>query len=406
MAEIVVTGTGAVTSLGDDVESTWTNLISGASGVGHITHFDASQYEKVPDIAAEVESDPSEWSVVNPRRMGRYTQLAIKAADEALGSANLDPTASEHDSTVVGTSIANSMGGVPELHEYSRSIANGEWVSPRAFLQVLPNLASGYVSIEFDATGPNRASAAACAAGSQSIADAVTDLRAGRADVMIAGGTEAIVTPLIFGLFGGLGGLSKNAEDPTSACRPFDVDRNGTVFGEGSAVLVLETREHAQERGATPLATISGFGMRSDAFHPTKPRKDAEGLTESMRRALADAGREPQEIDHVSSHATGTPIGDEREAKAIRNVFDECPPVTSLKSSIGHLLGGSGAVGAVTAVQSIREGAIPPTVGCENRDEACDIPVVTETAEETVSKVVTNAVGFGGTNCSLVIERA
>lgn len=404
MSDIVVTGIGVITSIGDDTPSTWNNVLSGVSGADHISRFDADEYSRIPDIACEVRTDPSKWSVVNQQKMGRYAQFAVKAADEAMNQAALNPEDSSYESTTVGTSISNAMGGLPEFEEYALSTDSDEWITPKAILNFLPNLASSYVSIKFDAKGPNRASSAACAAGGQSITDAIVDLEAGRADVMLAGGTEGILSPTPLAAFSALRGMTTSTDEPTSACRPFDVDRDGTVLGEGAAVLVLEEREHALDRGATPLATISGFGLSADAHHPAKPIESAAGLVQALEASLKDAGQSPSDIDYVSAHATGTPVGDEHEATGLKKVFDECPPVTSTKPAIGHTLGASGAVEAVLAVKSIEEGMIPPTKNCDKQDEACDVPVVTEAREEEVSTIVSNSLGFGGTNCSLVIE--
>jgi len=402
MSDVVVTGMGLVTPLGDDLPTTWQSVLDGESGAGHISRFDADDYSRIPDIACEVRSDLSEWAVGDSKRMGRYAQFALKATAEAWDQAGLDGT---DESTVVGTSIASAMGGLPEFEELALSVASDEWISPRGMLTYLPNLGSSYVSIEFDATGPNRSSSAACAAGGQSIADAVMDIESGRADVMLAGGTEGALAPTPLAMFAAMRGMTTNTDDPAAACRPFDVDRDGTVLGEGAAVLVLEDREHARERGATPIATLGGFGLSADAHHPTKPIESATGLIDALNAALADADRNPGAVDYVSAHATGTPVGDSHEATGLNDVFDDCPPVVSTKPSTGHLLGASGAVEAVLAVKSIETDTVPPTLNCDQQDDACDVPVVTSTRDRPISVVASNSLGFGGTNCTLLIEQ-
>lgn len=403
MTDVVVTGLGGVTAVGTDFDTTWEALVNGESGAGHISRFDASEYHKVPDVAFEVDADPTEWERSDPRRMGRFAQFAIRAAEEALVDADLPLTGDERESTTVGTSISTSMGGALEYEEYAKKVASRERVSPRSILQYLPNLAAGHVSIEFDADGPNRSQTTACAAGAHSISDAAGDIRAGRADVMLAGGAETF-TPTIVGTFGALRGLSTRDDDPKAACRPFDKDREGTVIGEGSAILVLESREHAEARGATPLATISGVGLSADATHPTKPPEDAAGMQKAVRAALADAGVEPDDVDHVSAHATGTPTGDKHEATGLKAIFDDCPPVTSIKSILGHPYGASGAIESAAVVKTVAEGTIPPTLNCDHQDPDCDIQVVTEALETDVSVAVSNSFGFGGTNGSIVFE--
>lgn len=404
MTDVVVTGIGLVTSLGDDVRTTWAALADGLSGVDRITHFDASEYERVPDHAGEVRSDPTDWSIVDTRTMGRYAQFAVKAAAEALDDAELDPESPEYEPSAVGTSVASAMGGLPEFESYAHTVAADEWITPRAMLTLLPNLASSNVSIQFDARGPNRATSAACAAGSNAIADGVVDIEAGRADVVLAGGAEAVLSPTPIAAFSAMRGTASERTDPAAACRPFDVDRDGTVLGEGAGILVLERREHARERGATPIATIGGYGLSADAHHPAKPVEDAHGLVRALDSALRDAGRDPDAVDYVHAHATGTPVGDEHEAAGLNEVFDSCPPVVSTKSALGHTLGASGAVEAALSVESISRGTIPPTVNCDQRDEACDVPVVTAARDADVSVVASNSLGFGGTNCTLVLE--
>lgn len=405
MTEVVVTGLGAITPLGEDVESTWDGLRADESGASRISNFDISAYPTLPNMACEVDADLAEWDITEPHRMGRYAQFAVIAAQEAIEDADLDLESRSDESSVIGTSIANAGGGFTRAEQAAKNASNGDFVSPRAVLQYLPNMAAGYVSELFGTHGPNRTSSAACAAGGYAIANAVSDIRSGRADVMLAGGTEAPIgaTPMV--MFNSVRGLSTNTEDPTTACRPFDEDRDGILFGEGAGVLVLESAEHARERGATPLAKVTGFGLSADASHPTKPPENAIGMRKAIRAAMADVDRDPEDIDYVNAHATGTPTGDEHESTGLDIVFDDCPPVTSVKGSLGHPLGAAGAVEAIVSVKSIQDGLIPAT-NCENRDEACDVPVVTQPREADVDVVMSESFGFGGTNCAVIIESA
>lgn len=405
MNDVVITGVGTVSPLGEDVESSWETLLHGESGIGHLTNFDPDDYEHLPDLGAEVDADLRECDRVNPRRMGRFTQLAVQAATEAFDDAELVPE-ELGESVVAGTSIATALGGIQEMEQASQDVESGGAPLPRRLLQILPNMGSGFVSIEFGLEGPSRSSSAACAAGSNAIADAVADLRSGRADLMVAGGGEAPLSPLYLTLFDRLNGLSGRVDAPREALRPFDVDRDGTVFGEGSGVMILETRKHARERGARPLAEILGVGLRSDATNPTQPRDDAAGLTNTMRAALSDADLQSDAVDAVVAHATGTPVGDKHEMTALTSVFERCPPVTGIKSSTGHLVGASGAFEAVCAVRSIRENTLAPTRNHTQSESHPEFPVVTRPTDANVETMLTNALGFGGTNCSLLIGTA
>jgi 3-oxoacyl-[acyl-carrier-protein] synthase II len=272
----------------------------------------------------------------------------------------------------------------------------------------MPNLATGFVSIKFNAEGPSRAPCTACAAASQAISDAVDDIRSGRTDVMIAGGTEAPQSdvPPVVGGFGAIRAFTPSDYDdpPEAASRPFDEDRSGFLMSEGTGVLTLESREHAEQREAEILAEITGAGLASDASHPTGPREDAASLSRAISAALADADVEPREVDHVNVHATSTPAGDEHEALALNKAFETVPPVTANKSLIGHTGAACGAIEAAISTLTIANGVIPPTINVDNQDPACDVPVVTERREAPVERVVTNSAGFGGLNASLVIE--
>ncbi|MHC3437771.1 beta-ketoacyl-[acyl-carrier-protein] synthase family protein [Natrialbaceae archaeon A-gly3] len=397
--DVVVTGIGAVTSLGETADRTWDALCAGDSGAGPITRFDPEEAGVRSQVACEVGSGPDD-DRVDDRSMGRYAEFAVAAAAEAIEDAGFDPATPGWDPERVGTSIASALGGFPEIEA-----AAGTRPSPRFLITALANLAAGHVSMCFDARGPNRTPATACAAGTHAIADAVADIQCGRADVVLAGGAEAPISPLGVGSFGTMRALSTRNDDPTGASRPFDADRDGFVLGEGGAVLVLESRAHAEDRNVSPYAAVTGAGRTADAHHPTRPAEGGSGLCRAIERALTDAGRDPADVDHVNAHGTSTPAGDARETEAFRTVFPKAPPVTSVKGSVGHALGAAGAIESAIVARSIADGVIPPTANYETPDPDCDVPVVAETREADLEAVVTTSAGFGGTNGALVFER-
>lgn len=401
--EVVVTGVGAVTALGGDAETTWDRLLEGESGAGPVTRFDADAYPQCVDVACEVSVDPSTLPG-DERGVARYVQFLLQATEEALRDAEFGPSDDAWDADRAGTSVGTAIGGLPETTATTRALDDGTAVSPRYVLESLPNLCAGHVSSRFDAAGPSRTISAACATGTLAIADAVTDIRRDRADVMLAGSADAVICPTGMAGFGGMDALSERTDDRAGASRPFDEDRDGFVFGEGGGALVLESRDHAAERGAPVLATVTGTGRAADAGNPVRPPEDARGLRQAIGTALDDAGRAAAAVDHVNAHGTGTPVGDRHEAVAFAEVFETVPPVTAVKSMLGHAQGGAGAIDAVTAVQTIRDGVVPPTRNCENPDPACDLPVATEPTERLLDVVVSDSAGFGGTNAALVFE--
>ena len=398
--EAVVTGVGAITPLGADSADTWAGVTGGDSGIARITAFDPEAHNLGSKVVGRVAFDAADHDVVDDRGMGRYAQLAVVAAHEAVSDAGLTPDGDGWQPERVGVSVGTGMGGFPEIEE---AVA-GERVRPRFVISQLPNLAAGYVSQAFGATGPNRAPATACAAGTHAVGDALDEIRTGRADVMIAGGTEASLSPTGIRGFDAMRALSTANDAPTRASRPFDADRDGFVIAEGAGVLVLEAPEHAAERGADPLARVTGYARTADAHHPTGPPADAHGLRRCIRAAIRDAGCDPRDVDHVNAHGTGTPRGDPHEATALRYVFDDPPPVTSLKGAIGHTLGASGAIEAVASATAVREGTRPPTLNYETPDPECDVPIVETTQPTERGVVVSNSAGFGGTNGSIVVE--
>jgi len=402
--EVVVTGLGLVTPLGESVERTWTGLLEGASGAGQITRFDPDETGLRASIACEVETDPAAVAPddrVDDRTMGRYAQFAVAATAEALDDADFDAASPDWNAERVGTSIGSGLAGLSEIEA-----AAGARPSPSFLVSALTNLAAGHVSMTIGAKGPNRAPGTACSAGTHAIAAAADDIRHDRADVVVAGGTDAAISPLGVGSFDAMRALSTTA-DPTAASRPFDSDRDGLVLSEGCGIVVLESREHARERNATPYAAITGAGRTADAHHPTRPAESGDGLRRCLEQALSDADRESAAVDHVNAHATSTPVGDAREADALAAAFDETgvPPTTSIKGHLGHALGAAGAIEAAVVARTIAEGTIPPTLNYETPDPACDLPVVTEPRETAVDVAVSTSAGFGGTNGALVFER-
>lgn len=399
--QAVVTGVGAITPLGTNASETWTSLKRKESGLDRISRFDPEEANLGSRIVGEVEFDPANHEYLDERSMGRYTQLALAASHEAVADADLAPAGEAWQSERVGVSIASGIGGFPEIEDG----IDGQRVGPRFTISYLPNLAAGYVSQEFGAEGPNRAPATACAAGTHAVGEALNEIRAGRADVMIAGGTDASLSPTGVRGFDAMRALSTRNDEPTRASRPFDADRDGFVMAEGAGVLVLESPEHAAERGAEPLASLTGFAQTADAHHPTRPPEDAHGLTRCIRTAIRDADRAPEHVDHVNAHGTSTPRGDAHEATAVGAVFEDPPPVTSVKSMTGHTMGACGAIEAVVSTKAIQDGVRPPTLNYETPDPECDVPVVEEPQGADVDVIVSDSAGFGGTNGALVIEQ-
>lgn len=397
--EVVVTGLGAVTPLGTSVADAWEGVLAGESGAARIGRFDPDAAGLRSQIACETPFDPDDYDAVDSRRMGRYAQYAVVAAERALADAGLESGRDGWPADRVGTSIATGFAGLAEVEA-----TVGERPSPYFVPSMLGNLAAGHVSIRLDARGPTLAPAAACAAGTQALGTAADAVRAGRADVMLAGGTEASITPLGVGGFDAMRALSTRNDDPEAASRPFDADRDGFVIGDGAGVLVLEARDHAADRGASPYAVLSGYGVTADAAHVTRPPEDAHGMIRCLRQALASADLPPSAVDHVNPHGTGTPRGDAHEATALNAVFDAPPPVTSTKSLVGHTLGAAGGIESVFTVQALREQTVPPTINYETPDSACDIPVVTDPRERDLDVALTASAGFGGVNAALVLE--
>lgn len=406
---VVVTGMGMVSPLGLDVKSTWQAILEGKSGVGYITHFDAKDYPV--KIAAEVKGfDPTKY--IEPKevkKMDRFIHFAIAATQMALEDAGLKIT--PENSERIGVVIGSGMGGLPTIEHYHKILLEKGWkrVSPFFIPMVIVNLAAGQISIKYGIKGPNLAVTTACATGNHSIGEAFRMIQYGDADVMIAGGTEAVITPMAIAGFAIMRALSTRNDEPEKASRPFDINRDGFVMGEGAGIIILEELEHALKRGAKIYAELVGYGMSADAYHITAPAPQGEGGARCMKMALLDAGIAPEEVDYINAHGTGTKQGDELETQAIKTVFGEhayklC--VSSTKSMTGHLLGAAGGVEAIFTVLSIYEDIVPPTINLDNPDPECDLDYVPYKPKKMqVRCAMTNSFGFGGTNASLVFKK-
>ncbi|MGD0403632.1 MAG: beta-ketoacyl-ACP synthase II [Candidatus Acidiferrales bacterium] len=405
---VVVTGVGLICGCGIGTEEVWRNLLAGKSGIGPITHFDPAGFDC--RIAGEVRNfDPLNWLEKKElKKTGRFIQLALAAADFAMKMSALEVTPDIADST--GVYIGSGIGGFDVIErEHSKYLAGGPGkISPFFIPATIVNLASGHVSIRYGAKGPNSATATACSASAHAIGDAYKIIQRSDADVMIAGGTEAAITPMSVGGFAAMRALSTRNDEPERASRPFDADRDGFVVGEGAGVLILESLEYAQRRGAKIIAEIVGYGMSGDAYHITQPAEGGDGGYRVALAAMRDAKITPNDISYVNAHGTSTPIGDAIETAALKRVFGERAkkvPVSSTKSMTGHLLGGAGGLEAGISVLALRDQILPPTVNYENPDPACDLDYVPNHARKAeVYYALSNSFGFGGTNASLIFK--
>ncbi len=406
---VVITGLGAITPIGLTVEEFWANLTAGVSGVDYITQFDASNLPV--RIAAEVKGfDPTKYMDFKmARRFSRAAQFAVAASKMALEDAAL--TIDDENAHRVGVIMNTGGGGIGEVEKGLHALAKKgpRFVSPFLVPNIMPNVVSCLVSILTGAKGPIITSTAACASGNYAFLEALRLTRLGEADALIAGGSEAGIIPLAFAALGRMGALSTRNEEPAGACRPFDAERQGFVFGEGAAAMVVETEEHALQRGARIYAEVAGGAITGDAYHITAPDPEGDGAARAMRYALENAGMEPEEIDVVFAHGTGTQLNDVAETRAIKKVFGEHAyrlAVTATKSMVGHLLGAAGAISTLAAVLSIRDGIIPPTINLDRPDPECDLDYVPHVARrQPVRAAMVNAFGFGGQNVALIVRR-
>ncbi|HEY7826416.1 MAG TPA: beta-ketoacyl-ACP synthase II [Candidatus Acidoferrales bacterium] len=406
---VVVTGVGLVCGCGIGTEEVWRNLLAGKSGIGPITHFDPTGFDC--RIAGEVRDfDPLLWIEKKElKKTGRFIQLALAAADFAMRQSALEITS--ENSTAVGVYIGSGIGGFDVIErEHSKYLQGGPGkISPFFIPAAIVNLASGHVSIRYGAKGPNSATATACSASAHAIGDAFKIIQRSQADVMIAGGAEAAITPMGVGGFAAMRALSTRNDEPTRASRPFDAARDGFVVGEGAGVLILEALEFAERRGANILAEIVGYGMSGDAYHITQPAEEGDGGYRVTLAALKDAGITTDEVGYVNAHGTSTPIGDAIETLALKRVFgarSKQVPISSTKSMTGHLLGGAGGLEAGISVLALRDGILPPTINQENPDPACDLDYIPNQSRKAVVRyALSNSFGFGGTNASLIFRR-
>lgn len=407
---VVVTGMGVVTSLGTELDTFWNNIIAGKSGVSQITAFDAS--ELPTRVAAEIKDFNAEDYIDKreARRMDRFVQFGVAASMKALKDANLN-IAEDTDPERVGVGVGSGIGGLGTWEDqHTILLEKGpKRVSPFFIPMMIANMASGHISMLTGAKGPNTTIVTACATGTHSIGDAFKMIQRGDADVMICGGAEATIRMVGMAGFCALRAMSTRNDEPQRASRPFDVDRDGFVMGEGAGVFILESLEHARKRNARIHGEIIGYGMSADAHHMTDPAPGGEGAARCMRMAIRDAGIEPQQIQYINAHGTSTPVGDKSEISAIKSVMGDHAyriPVNSTKSMTGHLLGAAGGVEAIISTLVINKGIIPPTINVDNQDPECDLDVVPNHSREAkVDIAMSNSFGFGGHNAAIIIRR-
>ena len=409
LRRVVVTGLGAVTPIGNDVAQYWEGLRSGRNGVAAITLFDASRH--ACRFAAEVKNfEPAGWlEPKEAKRWDRFCQFGVVAAKQAVQDAGLSIDDSNRNR--VGVSIGSGVGGLLMMETQAQVLNDRgpDRITPFCVPMMIPNMATGLTAIALGARGPSSAVATACAAGSNAIGDAFRQIQLGLADVMVCGGAESAITPLGVAAFASAKALSFRNDDPATASRPFDLERNGFVIGEGAGMLVLESLDHALARGATPLAEIVGYGTTCDAHHITSPSPGGVGGAEAMRLTLVDARLQPEDVDYVNAHGTSTQANDSNETAAIKSALGDRArqiPVSSTKSMTGHLLGGSGGIEAVASVLAIGHNLVPPTINYHTPDPACDLDVVPNVARDhPVNVVLSNSFGFGGHNVCLAFRR-
>ncbi|MBI4845575.1 MAG: beta-ketoacyl-ACP synthase II [Candidatus Omnitrophica bacterium] len=407
--QVVITGIGIVSPVGNSKQEFWHSICEGKSGAGYVSYFDASEFTS--KIDAEVKNfDPSCY--INPKelkRMDRFVQFAVFASKSACEDSGLDMD--KEDRTRIGVIIGTGIGGLHVIEEQQKSyLERGpKKISPFLIPMLIVNMAPGQVSISLGIKGPNSCVTTACATGGHCIGDAFKIIQRGDAEVMFAGGTESCITPLGFGGFCSLKALTTRNDDPVRASRPFDKERDGFLMAEGSGIVVLEEYEHAKARGANIYAQISGYGMSGDAYHMTAPDPDGDGGARCMNSALKDAKLNPEDVDYINAHGTSTPLNDKVETLAIKRVFGNYAKkvaISSTKSVTGHLLGAAGGVECAAAALAIKEGIIPPTINYEYPDPDCDLDYVPNKArKQQVEAAISNSLGFGGHNVTLVLKK-
>jgi len=406
---VVVTGMGAVTPLGNDVETFWKNLIAGQSGAAPITLFDSSEF--AVHFACELKDfDPTKWiDHKKARRMDRFAQMIIAAARMAEQDSGIEI---ERETERTGVSVATGIGGLKSFQDcYDQLLERGpDRINPFSIPAIIPNMGAAWVSMELGTRGPLTSECTACAASNMAVGDALDAIRLGRADVMLAGGTEAGITKVGIGGFGAMRALSRRNDEPEKASRPFDAERDGFVMGEAGAIVVLEELEHARKRGAKIYVEMAGYGLSSDAQHITEPDPTGRHPARAMHMAMEDAGIGPDEIDYINAHGTSTPLGDASETRVIKIALGEekayKTPISSTKGATGHCLGASGAIEAIISVLAVQRDIVPPTINQEVADPECDLDYIpNESREVKVDVALSNNFGFGGHNACLVIRK-
>ena len=407
--KIVITGLGAVTPNGNNVDEYWANLISGVSGIGPITYFDSSNHRvkiagQLTDFDPETILDAKEIRKLDP-----FSVYALVATEEAIKMSGLDNNQFNPDR--IGVTIGTGVGGIQTLEDQQRVIdqKGARRVSPQFVPKMIANIAGGHLSMRWNLKGPNQTVTSACASATDAIGMAMRLILAGDADAMVTGGTEASITGLTIAGFANMRALSQSNENPTSASRPFDKDRNGFVLGEGSGMIVIETESHAKKRGANILAELAGYGSTDDAFHITQPSEGGMGALKAMERAVKDANLNLEDIDYINAHGTSTPFNDKNESAAISHLFKDHSKklrVSSTKSMTGHLLGAAGGIEAVASVKTIMHQMIAPTINYDTPDPECNLNYVPNTAQDSeVNAVLSNTFGFGGHNAVVCIRK-
>ena len=407
--KIVITGLGAVTPNGNNVDEYWANLISGVSGIGPITYFDSSNHRvkiagQLTDFDPETILDAKEIRKLDP-----FSVYALVATEEAIKMSGLDKIQFNPDR--IGVTIGTGVGGIQTLEDQQRVIdqKGARRVSPQFVPKMIANIAGGHLSMRWNLKGPNQTVTSACASATDAIGMAMRLILAGDADAMVTGGTEASITGLTIAGFANMRALSQSNENPTSASRPFDMDRNGFVLGEGSGMIVIETESHAKKRGANILAELAGYGSTDDAFHITQPSEGGMGALKAMQRAVRDANLNLEDIDYINAHGTSTPFNDKNESAAISHLFKDHSKklrVSSTKSMTGHLLGAAGGIEAVASIKTIMHQMIAPTINYDTPDPECNLNYVPNTAQDSnVNVVLSNTFGFGGHNAVVCIRK-
>ncbi|MBC8518908.1 MAG: beta-ketoacyl-ACP synthase II [Gammaproteobacteria bacterium] len=407
---VVVTGMGMVSPVGNTVEDSWKNILAGVSGAGPVPHFDATEFPVTFSCSIKDDFDPLEYLTRKDlRKMDTFIHYGIAAGVQAFRDSGLEIT--DENAPRIGVSVGSGIGGLPGIEKGRDSLVNGgpRKVSPFFVPSNIINMVSGNLSIMIGAKGPNTAIVTACSSATHSIGDAARMIIYGDADVMITGGAENATCPVGLSGFAQAKALSSRNDDPQTASRPWDVDRDGFVLGDGAGVLVLEEYEHARARGANIYAEVTGFGMSGDAYHMTSPSPGGEGASRCMDSALADAGINPEDIDYINAHGTSTPAGDLAETSAVKKSFGDHAykvAINSTKSMTGHLLGAAGGIEAIFSILALRDQVSPPTINIFNQDPECDLDYVANTAREMkIDIAMSNSFGFGGTNGTVILKK-